>query len=76
MNLFEIYDAVIENAKMNDLVFNAEAVQEYADVVFNVLVSDEQAAMVIEANKNWLESERGSHNYDILVKSVLEAIEV
>ncbi len=76
MNLFEIYDAAVENAQMNDLVFDSKAVQEYADVVFDKFVSDDNAAIIMQAHQNWLDSDKGSHNFDTLVKFELEAIEI
>ena len=76
MNLFEIYDAAIENAKINELTFDAKAVQDYADVVFDEYVSDENAAIIMEAHNAWESSEKGSHNYYVLVQSALEAIEI
>ena len=76
MNLFEIYDAAIENAQMNDLVFDAKAVQEYADVVFDVHVTNENANTIMRAHQNWLDSDKGSHNFDTLVKFELQAIEI
>ena len=76
MNLFEIYDAAVENAKINELAFDAKAVQDYADVVFDEYVSDENAAIIMQAHQNWLDSDKGSHNFDTLVKFELEAIEI
>ena len=76
MNLFEIYDAAVENAKINELAFNAKEVQNYAEVVFEEYVSDENAAIIMQAHQNWLNSDKGSHNFDTLVKFELEAIEI
>ncbi len=76
MNLFEIYDAAFENANNNEMAFNAKAVQDYADIVFGEYVSDENAAIIMQAHQNWLDSDKGSHNFDTLVKFELEAIEI
>lgn len=79
MNLFEIYDAAVESYKINDLPFefNEKFIQEYARGAFDEeYVSDENAAIIMQAHQNWLESDKGSHNFDTLVKFVLEAIEI
>lgn len=76
MNLFQIYDAAVENAQINELAFNAKEVQAYADIVFGEYVSDENAAIIMQAHQNWLDSDKGSHNFDTLVKFELEAIEI
>ena len=76
MNLFQIYEAAMENAASNDIVIDVEYIQGYAEGALDLYVSESLAQKVVDAHNTWLDSERGSNNYDYLVKFELQDYEV
>jgi hypothetical protein len=76
MNLFEIYEAAIENAANNEIVIDAEYIQGYADGALDLYISESLAQKAVDAHNAWLDSERGSNNYNYLVKFELQDYEV
>ena len=75
-NLFEIYEGAMQNAASNDIVIDVKYIQGYAEGALDLYVSESLAKKVVEAHNSWLDSERGSYNYDILVKFELQDYEV
>lgn len=76
MNLFQVYEASLENAKSNDLVFDSAYIIDYVDGAINSYIPEELAQKIVDAHNEWLNSERGSHNYYVLVQSQLEDYEI
>ncbi len=76
MNLYQIYDAVIENSNINDIPFNKITLIEYTDVVFNEYLSDKNADKIMKSHNDWIKSNRGSFNFDKLVRFKLESINI
>ena len=76
MNLFQVYEAALENAKSNDIVFDAAYIVDYVDGALNSYIPEALAQKIVDAHNEWLNSERGSHNYYALVKSQLEDYEI
>ena len=75
-NLFEIYEAAMDNAASKDIVIDVEYVQGYAEGALDLYVSESVAQKVVDAHNAWLDSERGSYNYDVLVKFELQDYEI
>ena len=76
MNLFQVYEASLENAKSNDIVFDADYIIDYVDGSLNSYIPEALAQKIVDAHSEWLNSERGSHNYYVLVQSPLEEYEI
>ena len=76
MNLFQVYEAALENAKSNDIVFDAAYIVDYVDGALNSYIPEALAQKIVDAHNEWLNSERGSHKYYALVKSQLEDYEI
>lgn len=74
MNLYQIYDAVIENSNINDIPFNKITLIEYTDVVFNEYLSDKNADKIMKSHNDWIKSNRGSFNFDKLVRFKLASL--
>ena len=72
MNLFQVYEAALENAKPNDIIFDVSYIIDYVDDALNSYITEELAQKIINAHNEWLNSERGSHNYYVLVQMALE----
>lgn len=72
MNLFEIYEAALDNAANNEIVLDVEYIQDYVGVALDAHIPVQMAQMIVDAHIAWLDSERGPHNYYVLVESVLE----
>ena len=75
-NLFEISEAALQNAASNDIVIDVEYVQGYAEGALDLYVSESLAQKAVDAHNAWLDSERGSYNYDVLVKFELQDYEI
>lgn len=76
MNLLNIYEAALENAKSNDIEFDVKYIIDFVDGALNESISKDFAQKIINAHKEWIGSDRGSHNYYVLVQSNLEEIEI
>lgn len=76
MNLFQVYEAALQNAQSNDIIFDSEYIIEYVDGALNSYIPEALAQKIVDAHNKWLDSERGSHNYYMLVQSKLEDYEV
>lgn len=74
--LFNIYEGAIENATSNSIEFTAQYVCDYADGALEISLSKDDAEKIIAAHNEWEKSDKGSHNFYMLVESVLEEIEV
>lgn len=72
MNLFNVYEAALQNAVSNDVVFNVEYIIDYVDNVFDAYIPAFLAQKIVDAHDSWLNSERGRHNYYVLVQAQLE----
>ena len=76
MNLFQVYEAALENAKSNDIVYDAAYIIDYVDGALNSYIPEALAQKIVDAHSEWLNSARGSHNYYVLVQEPLEEYEV
>ena len=76
MNLFEIYEAAMDNAASNDIVIDAQYISDYVDGALNAYVPEALAQKIVDAHNEWLESERGSHNKYVILQAPLEEYEV
>ena len=76
MNLFQVYEAALENAKSNEIVFDAAYIIDYVDGALNSYIPEVLAQKIVDAHNEWLNSEHGSHNYYVLVQEPLEEYEV
>lgn len=76
MNLFQVYEGALENAVSNDIVFDAAYIIDYVDGALDSYISEASAQKIVDAHNKWLDSERGSHNYWLLVESQLEDYEI
>lgn len=78
MNLFQIYEGAIQNAKYcgDEIEFTLEYIKDYAAGAADVFLTDDQAAQILKAHNDWEESDKGSYNYDTLVKFELQDIQV
>ena len=76
MNIFQVYEAALENAKSNDIVFDAAYIIDCVDGALNSYIPEALAQKIVDAHNEWLNSERGSHNYYVLVQEPLEEYEV
>lgn len=76
MNLFEIYEAAMQNAASNEIIIDVEYIQGYAEGALDLYVSESLAQKAVDAHNAWLDSERGSNNYDHLVKFELQDYEI
>ena len=76
MNIFQVYEAALENAKSNDIVFDAAYIIDYVDGALNSYIPEALAQKIVDAHNEWLNSERGSHNYYVLVQEPLEEYEI
>lgn len=76
MNLFEIYEASLENAASNEIIFDAAYIAEYVDGALNSYIPEALAQKIVDAHNEWLDSERGSHNKFIILQQPLEEFEI
>lgn len=77
MNLYEIYDAAIENAEINEVEVNVAYLVEYAENVLELYLPNACAELLMNAYRAWSEAEeRNSHEHYVLVRGALEEIEI
>lgn len=76
MNLFQVYEAALENAASNDIVLDVQYIEDYVDGALDSYIPTALAQKIVEAHNKWLDSDRGSHNYWMLVESQLEDYEI
>lgn len=76
MNLFQVYEASLENAKSNDIVFDAAYIIDYVDGALNAYIPEALAQKIVDAHNEWLDSERGSHNKYVILQAPLEEYEI
>ncbi|WP_151833435.1 hypothetical protein [Acinetobacter ursingii] len=76
MNLFEIYEAAIENAVSNDIVLDTQYISDYVDGALNAYIPEALAQKIVDAHNEWLDSEHGSHNYYVILQAPLEEYEI
>lgn len=76
MNLFQVYKSALENAKSNDIIFDAAYIIDYVDGAFDSYIPESLAQKIAAAHNEWLNSELGSHNYYVLLQDPLEEYEI
>ena len=76
MNLFQVYEAALENAKSNDIVFDAAYIIDYVDGALNSYIPEALAQKIVDAHNEWLNNEQDKHKYYELVQEPLEEYEI
>ena len=76
MNLFNVYEAALENAASNDIVFNVEYIIDYVDGALDSFIPESLAQKIVNAHNEFLESDRGSHNGYYILQQPLEQYEI
>ena len=87
MNAFKLYEAIFDSARKEyqgtDLESMVQDIIDYADGAFDLRVEKEEAKKMAECainfeEKTWGESGNGEYenNYFVLVKDVLDEIEI
>ncbi|GKV89295.1 hypothetical protein [Pectobacterium carotovorum] len=76
MNAYELYDAAIENAEMNDAEISAKYFSEYADGAMNTYISDDVAKKIAECAIEFRDNGNGSSDLYHMVEKPLSEIEI
>lgn len=76
MNLFQVYEAALETAASNHIIFDTAYIIAYVDGALDSYIPEVLAQKIVDAHNEWLNSERGSNNYYHLVQAKLEDYEI
>lgn len=79
MNLFNLYEAALENAKSKNIVkIDVKYIKQYVKSVHNGSLSPICVQLIVDTHKEWIENEgeADAQNFQRLLKSQLESYEV